>query len=220
MMTEAMNGDLGLVEPRGMNGSVARTPPRGTAIEIAASGVCRVTRISVLDQKNAFEMMVSLPKAFERLDIVGSIFGVLDNHFDPAGMNDQKDQDIDGPMTGIFKLLVLDVAGNGASDRVTFQDLTVGYLIGAQGPEASCRQPLGVGIAPQRLLGPVFKVRIQAGGFPIASPMWLQRYLMQNPTDGAVANRLNDTVGHRLAGQVMTRPVRDVQPLGYRFQAS
>jgi hypothetical protein len=48
--------------------------------------------------------------------------------------------------------------------------------------------------------------------------MGLQIDIMQNAANRRGANRRDDLVMHRLAGQVLAGPVRDVQALGYRLQ--
>ena len=46
-------------------------------------------------------------------------------------------------------------------DGMSFQDLEVGFLIGTDHPEAPPGQPLGVGVAPEDLLGTLLEVSMR-----------------------------------------------------------
>lgn len=117
MVAEAMDQDLSLIEPRRMNWSKARMPPAVGVGEVVLSIARGVTGIAILTQKDAFQRAMSLPETVQLLDIVRSIFSLYGHRFHLARVNDQEDQDVDGSMARVLKLLVFDRAGNCAADR-------------------------------------------------------------------------------------------------------
>ncbi len=139
--------------------------------------------------------------------------------FHLAAVNDQEVQDVDRPMAGVLELLLFDRAGNRSTDRVAFQDLMVGYLIGADDPIAPLGQAVGVGVAPEDLLGPLLELGIQASRPPVAGPMRLQVDVVQDPADSPLADGRDDAVSDRLSGQVFAGPMGNVQALGHGLQA-
>ena len=109
--------------------------------------------------------------------------------------------------------------GIGPPDRVPLQDLEVGLLIDADHPIALAGQPLGVGVAPEDLLGPLLELVVQPGRPPVPGAVRLEVHLVEDRADRPVADGRDDAVGDRLAGQVLAGPVGDVQALGDRLQA-
>ena len=179
-----------------------------------------MSRIAILDQKDAFELTMPLPELLQGVDIMLSGFDRKDDGFHQTGVDDQKHQDVHGAVAFILKFLLLNRTGNRPAKRATFQDLTVGYLIDTDRPETFFNQMVSVAVAPQDLLCATFELRIEAAGFPIASSMRLQVDFVQNPSDRARTDGRDDTIGNRLAGQIMTRPMGNVQSFSHRFQAS
>jgi hypothetical protein len=74
MMAEAMDQDLRLIEPRGMNGGKARTSPGGVVGEVVLGIARRVTGIAILDQKYALQTAMALPKPSQCPEIVRGVF--------------------------------------------------------------------------------------------------------------------------------------------------
>src|SRR5262249_12261415 len=60
---------------------------------------------------------------------------------------------------------------------------------------------------------------VQPRRLPVAGAMGLQIDIAQDVSHSAGADAGNDTVADGLAGQVVTGPMGDVQPLGYWLQA-
>ena len=105
------------------------------------------------------------------------------------------------------------------ADRDPFQDLAVGHLVGTHHPDPAPGQPLGLGIAPEHLLRPLLEPGVEAACPPVACPMGLQVDGVEDPSDRSGTDRRDDAVGDRLARQILTTPVRDVQPPGHGLQA-
>ena len=219
MMAEVMNADLCLVQPRGMCGRIAGTPPVGVVSPIVMCGSSGMAGITILNQKHALQLRMLLPPGGQCPAIMLSIFSRLDHDLYQARVDHQKEQDVDGAMTGILKFLMFDRTGSGSTQRITLQHLTVRYLIDTNHPNAPFSQALSVSIAPQHLFCTVFELSIQPTRFPIAGAMRLQIHLLQQAADRARRDLRDDTVNHGLTGQIGTRPVRDMQPFGYRFKA-
>src|SRR4051812_35915321 len=158
-------------------------------------------------------------EVLQRRDVVVSIVGPQAGQGHLAGVDDQERQQIDGAGPGVLELLPLDRTGDGPADRVPFEHLLVGHLVGADDPDAPPGQPLSVGIAPEHLLGPLLEPGIEPGGPPVAGPVRLEIDRIQDPADGAGADRRDDPVEDSLAGQVLTGPVGNVQAPGHRLQA-
>ena len=93
---------------------------------------------------------------------------------DPATMDGQQRQDVDGPVSHVLELALLDRPGDGPADRVPFEHLPVGHLISAQHPESRRREPLGVGVAPEHPLGARLELRVDAPRAPVARPVRLE----------------------------------------------
>ncbi len=173
----------------------------------------------VVDQEDAPQPAMVTPESFEFRDVVFGIVGRQAGRLHIARVDDQEGQDVDSAVADVFELLLLDRAGDRPADRVALQNLLVGHLVGADDPDPSPGQPLGVGVAPEHLLGPIFELGVEPGRPPVAGPMWLEIDLVENPSDGAGRDGRDDPVEHRLACQVFTGPMGDVQPFGDGFQA-
>ena len=122
-------------------------------------------------------------------------------------------------MASVVKLLLLDRARDGPADRAPFEHLKVGDLIGADDPVAPPGQSLGVPVAPEDLLSAGLEPGVAAGRPPVAGAVRLQIHPVEDPADGPGADRLDNSVGDGLPGQILTRPVGDVQAPGDRLQA-
>ena len=79
-------------------------------------------------------------------------------------------------------------------------------------------QTLSMGVAPENFFGALFELCIQMRRFPIACAMRLQVHRVQNTPHSARADRRYNALNHHFAGQVLTAPVGNVQPLSDRFQ--
>ena len=217
-MAEVMDQDLRLIEPRRMHRGKARTPPRVGLGEVVLSSACGMTGIAILNQKYALQMAMALAETFQRLDIMRGVFFLHDHRLHLAGVNDQEDQDGNGSMALVFKLLLLDRAGNRAADRSAFQDLVIGDLIDADIPQPLLGQAMGIIVAPQHFLGPLFELGIPPRCLPIARAMRLQIYIMQNPANRRCTDIRHNPLADRLPRQVLARPMGDVQPFRHRFK--
>ena len=154
-----------------------------------------------MNQVHASQVVVATPEPLQLLDVVSRVLGLNAHRIHPPAVNDQEVQDVDGPMPGVLELLLFDRAGDRAADRVAFQNLMVGHLIGADHPIALLGQAVGVGVAPEDLLGPLLELRIQTSGPPVASPVGLQIDVVQDPADRPRADGRDDAVSDGLAGQ-------------------
>ena len=123
-------------------------------------------------------------------------------------------------MPRIVELLLLDRPGDRPAKRLPLQDLERGDLIDTNHPDALFGQPLRIPVAPQDLLRSLLEPGIQAGRLPVPSAMRLQIDVVQQSADGRGTDRTNDAVRHGLPSQVLAGPMRNVQPLGNRFQAA
>src|SRR6185369_10677206 len=66
----------------------------------------------------------------------------------PPGVDGQADDAVHGAVPRVVELPLLDRAGDGPADRVSFEDLEVGDLVGTADRVASATDPLGVARAP------------------------------------------------------------------------
>src|SRR5271165_3800290 len=135
-------------------------------------------------------------------------------------MHYQEHQHIHRPMASVIKLLLLNRSWSRSANGVTFQHLEGRDLIDTHDPDASLRQPSRISIAPKDLLRSLFELSIQPGCLPIAGAMRLQIDIVQDSAHRPGAYASNNSVRDGLTGQVSTRPMRDVQPFGHRFQTS
>jgi len=219
VVTEGIIEDLGLVEPGRMDRCEPGTPPPATGPQILLREPCCVTGIAVVDQVHASQVMMVTPESLQFFDIVHRVLRLDARRLHQAAVNDQEVQNVDRPMPGVLELPFLDRAGNRTTNRVAFQNLMVGYLIGADDAIALLGQAVGVGLAPEDLLSPLFELGIQASRPPVASPVRLQVDVVQDPADGPLADGRHNTVGDGLSGQVLAGPVGNVQALGHGLQA-
>ena len=104
---------------------------------------------------------MATPESLQLPDIVGRVFGLNTRRFHPAAMDDQEVQDVDRPMPRVLEFSLFDRARDRTADRVAFQDLMVGHLIGAGHPIALLGEARGVGVAPKDLLRPLFELGIR-----------------------------------------------------------
>src|SRR5208337_1548881 len=169
VVTEGIIEDLGLVEPGRMDRCEPGTPPPATGPQILLREPCCVTGIAVVDQVHALQVMMVTPESLQFFDIVHRVLRLDARRLHQAAVNDQEVQNVDRPMPGVLELPLLDRAGDRTTNRVAFQNLMVGYLIGADDAIALLGQAVGVGVAPEDLLSPLFELGIQAGRPPIAS---------------------------------------------------
>ena len=133
-----------------MNWREARSPP-GMIVEVRAGSLSSMTGVTILDQKNTAQAAMVPMKLAQRLDVLGSVFVLETTGLHTAAVHDEKDQHVDGTMTDIFKLLLLNRAGNGAADGIPFQRLQIRHLIDTNDPKTLMHQSLGVSITAQNL---------------------------------------------------------------------
>ncbi len=135
-------------------------------------------------------------------------------------MYSQEHQHVHCPVPDVVELLLLDRSRDRSADRTTLQYLECRDFIDTHYPDALFRKPSRISIAPKDLLRSFLESGIQARRLPIAGAMRLQIDVAQDISHGAWANASHNPVRHGLAGQVVTRPMCDVQSFGHRFQTS
>src|SRR5512140_203790 len=143
-----------------------------------------------------------------------------ERQFHQTAMDHQEHQHVDRPMPDVVELLLLDRPRDRSADRLTLRDLKGRDLIDTYHPDALFGKPSRIGIAPKDLLRPLLEPGIQASRLPVAGAVWLQINGAQDVSHSPRADVSNDPVRHSLAGQVIARPMRDVQPFGHGLQAS
>src|ERR1019366_5537786 len=136
---------------------------------------------------------------------------------DPC-MHHQEYQQIRSPMAGVVKLLLLNRSRDRSAKGVTFKYLKGRDLIDTHYPDALLRQPVRIPIAPKELLRSLFESSIQPRCLPIARAMGLQIDILQDSPHRARADASDNPIRPGLAGQVVARPMRDVQSFGDRLQ--
>ena len=219
VVTECAEQQLRLIEPRGMDRSEATPPPARTARQVVLRlGSC-MGRVVIVDQVDTAQVTMPLSERPQLPDVAISALRLKARRLHPSAVNDQEDQDVDRPVPGVIELALRDRAGNRMSDRMTFQDLEAGLLIGTDHPEAPPGQPLGVGVAPEDLFGTLLEPGVDPRRPPIPSAMRLEVDLIEDRLDRPIADGRYDSILDRLAGQILARPVGDVQALGNRLQA-
>ena len=77
---------------------------------------------------------------------------------------------------------------------------------------------MGMAVAPQHLLGPVFELAIPPRCLPIARTMRLQVHIVQNTANRRATDSRHNPLCDRLMRQVLARPMGDVQPFSHGFQ--
>jgi hypothetical protein len=108
-----------------MSGCEAGAPPLWTLHEIIVGGHCRMTRIALLDEKHSFQWPLLLGELAQGLDLVRGVLFLHTARLPRPTMNNQKEQQLNGAMTHLLELLLLDRAWNGAADGAAFQNLKV-----------------------------------------------------------------------------------------------
>ena len=131
VVAEGVVEDLGLVEPGRMGWCEPGTPPPATGPQILLREPCRVAGIAVVNQVHASQVMMATPESLQFFDIVHRVLRLDARRLHQAAVNDQEVQNVDRPMPGVLELPLLDRAGNRTTNWVAFQNLMVGYLIGA-----------------------------------------------------------------------------------------
>src|SRR5512134_724064 len=193
MVAERIIEQFSLIEPGGMDWREARPPPR-VVVKVLSGGRGGMTGIIILDQKDAAQVTMALVKRSQNLDVMGCIFPRGAVRFHLAAMYHQKHQHVDRAMAHVFKLLLLNRAGNGLADRGAFERLQIGHLIHTNDPKPTMHQALSIGITPENLLSTGLKLRIQARGFAVTGTMRLQVNLLQQAAYGARADGRHDPV--------------------------
>jgi len=220
VVTEGADQQLRLVEPRGVDRGEATPPPAGVSRQVVPRLRGRMGRVVIVDQIDSAQVTMPMSECPQLPDIVLGAFRVEARRLHPSAVNDQEDQDVDRAVPRVIELALRDRAGDRMPDGMSFQDLEVGFLIGTDHPEAPPGQPLGVGIAPEDLLGALLEMGVDPRCPPIPSAMWLEVHLIEDRLDRPIADGRDDPIFDRLAGQILARPVGDVQALGDWLQAS
>lgn len=220
VIAESAEQHLRFVEPRGADRSEATVPPTGASRQVVAGRHGRMSRIVIVDEVDAAQVTMPMSKRTQLLDVPSSALRIEANGLHPSAMNDQEDQDVDRAVPRIIELALCDRPGDRMPDRMSFQDLEVGLLIGTDDPEAPLGQSLGIGVAPEDLLGTLLEQGVDARRPPIPRAMRLEIHSIQDVSDRSIADGWDNPFLDRLAGQILARPVGDVQALGDRLQAS
>jgi hypothetical protein len=93
-IAEGVNQQFGLVEPRGMGRCETRPPPFLAMAEILLPQQGRVAGVTILDQKDALQLMLSvvpLREIVSGCNIVPGVFGVPAHCLHATRMDHQKD---------------------------------------------------------------------------------------------------------------------------------
>ena len=149
-----------------------------------------------------------------------TIVGVQAPSAHPTGMDDQRREEVDGPVPDIFELASLNLAGAHPSRRTPpFQDLEVGHLIEADHELPTGREGRGVLITPENRRCPCAKARVERGSFPIARAMGLKVGGPKDQRDGRVGDPRHDPTCDRDDREAALRPVGNVQTQTRRITA-
>jgi hypothetical protein len=175
--------------------------------------------VPVLHQEHTLQVAMAAAESLQFPDVVLGVLAVLGRHLHPSTVDDQEEQQVDRAVAGVLELLLLDRAGDGSPDRVTFQHLVVGLLVHGHHPDALAGQPFRIGIAPKDLLRPLLELFVETRRLPVAGPVRLQVCVFEDLPDRAWADSGYNAIGDRLASQILAGPVGDVQPLGDGLQA-
>ena len=155
-----------------MDGREARSPP-GMTVEVRTGSLGSMTGVTIPDQKNTAQVAMVLMKPAQRPDVPSGVFVLETTGLHTAAVHDEKHRHVDGTMTDIFKLLLLDRAGNGAADRGAFQCLEIRHFIDTNDPKTLMHQSVGVSITPQNLLCALLEPGVRVRRFPVTSTMRL-----------------------------------------------
>src|ERR1700722_14552345 len=186
--------------------------------EVLGRRFSSVTGSAVLNYEASLKKAMATRIALHGSDVVGGIFFRHASGFHLAAMHDQEHQHIHGAMTDIFKFLPFDQTGDGPSDRLPLQNLEVGDFVHTDHPKPALGQIPAISVAPQHLFGPLLELGVQPRRLPVAGAVWLQVDVVQDLPHRARADGFDDAIHRRLAGQVQTGPVGDVQSFGDRLQ--
>jgi hypothetical protein len=220
MVTEGAEQQLRFIEPRGVDRREATPPPAGAARQVVPGLGGRMGRVVIVDQIDAPQVTMPRSERTQLLDVPPGALGVEANRFHSSTMNDQEDQDVDRAVPRRVELALCDRAGGRRPARMSFQDLEVGLLIDTDDPEAPPSQPLGMGVAPEDLLGTFLEPSVDMGRPPIPRAVGLEVHSMEDVSDRPSADGRDDPLCDGLSSQILAGPVGDVQPLGDRLQAS
>ena len=119
-----------------------------------------MARITVVNQVHASQVTMATPESLQFFDIVLRILRLHAGRFHQAAVNDQEVQKVDRSMPDILELLLLDRAGDRSTNRAAFQNLMVGYLVGADHTIALLGQAIGVCIAPEDFFSSLLELGI------------------------------------------------------------
>jgi hypothetical protein len=218
MVAEVAHQQFRLVQPRSMSRRESRSPPMMTSGPIRGRFARRVTRVPVLNQEDPVQSVVAPAKSPQLFDVMPGILLCHHGRLHPTGVKDQEQEQIHGTVARVLELLLLDRTRNGAPDRVALENLKVGDFIHRDGPDAHMGQIGRVRIAPEHFLSPLLEQRIESSCPPVAGAVRLQIHPLQDTTDHAWADGLDDFVRDGLTGQIGAGPMGNVQALGNRLK--
>src|SRR5207247_8930768 len=92
---------LPLVQPRGMGRRQPGTPPAPAALEIAGRLAGGVAAAPIVDEEDPTETAVPSSERIQSPDVMLGVVGIEDDRLHPAGMDDQKRQDVDRAVPGV-----------------------------------------------------------------------------------------------------------------------
>jgi len=161
VVTECADQQLRFVEPRGVDRGEATSPPAGASRQVVPRLCGRMGRVVIVDQIDSAQVTMPMSECLQLLNVVLGAFRVEARRLHLSAVNDQEEQDVDRAVPRVIELTLRDRAGDRMPDGMSFQDLEVGFLIGTDHPEAPPGQPLGVGVAPEDLLGTLLEVSMR-----------------------------------------------------------
>src|SRR6266498_4127274 len=121
VVTERLNQQLRLVQPRGMSRREAGPPPVGTTRPVICRGGCRMAGIVVLDQEYPLQPSVPAAKRLQFPEVVLGVLAVLHSDLHPSRVNDEEEEQVDCSMPDVLELLLLDGTGDRPPDGATLQ---------------------------------------------------------------------------------------------------
>src|SRR5271165_2028375 len=193
-------------------------PPTLTLAEVPLRSARYVAWSTILDQEDTSQLLVVLAKELQFGEVVCGVVLRQERQLHEPAMHHQEHQQVRRPMPGIIELLLFNRTGDPSADG-PLQHLEGRDFIHAHHPDALFRKSSRISIAPQDLLRSLFEPGVQPRRLPIPSSMGLQIDVVQDTPNCCRADRREDFVVDGLAGQVLTGPMRDVQPFGNRLQA-
>ena len=195
--------DFCLVEPERMGRREPGTPAPVTGPQLHLLELGHMAGVAVVNQVHSSLVIMTSGESHQSFDIVHRVLRLDARRFHQAAVNEQEVRNVGRPMASVLELSLLDRAGDGTTNRVAFQDLIAGYLIGADDAIALLGEAIGVGLAPKDFLSPLLELGIQSSGLPVASLVKLQIDVVLNPAYSPVTDRRHNTVGDGLSGQVL-----------------